>query len=125
MSRPSKRQRSSRAGYPWATKIRRFSSDVKNEKTRSLSGSGQRVAGTGCVSASPKRELLIPGGPGSIGNLPVAIEPLLEAALGNDVHAGVREHLVARQLLWITRDGSRCVIEREEEPVDQAQGEDL
>src|SRR5512141_2502329 len=97
----------------------------ENEKTRSLSGSGRGVGGTGCVSASPEGALLIRGGPGSIGDLPVAIEPLLEAPLGNDVDARAREHLVTRELFREARDRDRSVIEREEEPVDQAQGKDL
>src|SRR5438874_5933716 len=56
---------------------------------------------------------------------PVVREILLEATLRHEVHSGARQRLVARKLFGIARNRRRYIVERDEEPVDEAQREDF
>src|SRR6267154_4255073 len=52
-----------------------------------------------------------------LGSTPGFPELLLEAALGNDLDAGLRQRVVARQRLWVARYRRRLVRERDEKLV--------
>src|ERR1043166_1428134 len=73
------------------------------------------------ASTGPKRALF--RRPSS--DAPVVLEILLEASLRHEVNPGARQRLVPRKLFGIARNRCGCIVERDEEPVDEAQREDF